>query len=172
MDPQEIYPLLVNPKTKEPYLQLPEPFSNIIITPVRPDSDPQEILPILNDPRVHIWLTGASFPHELHHAQATVNKRKAASERVLEELRAPESEGIDEPKGPTGLKLVSGCPVTAIREVKEDGTDVYIGNVGCMRSDYYHILDPDEAKRLTDINRVRKIGDPDIIWHMGSESPH
>lgn len=46
---------------------------------------------------------------------------KANSDKIFEELESARED-------PT-LKIVDGCPVRAIREVKEDGTDVFIGDI-------------------------------------------
>lgn len=165
--------MLLNPVTNEPYLPLEEPFHNIIITPPRPDTDAEAIVPTFNDPRVHTWCPGTKIPYTLEHAANWIKLCKKKSDSIFEELRRVESDNeqeLEHQKGPTGLKLVSGCPVRIIREVKEDGNDVYIGNVGCMRNDYWHIVDRDEAARLTEVNYARKLGDPEILWHMGGAS--
>lgn len=51
----QLHPLEVNPQTGEPFLQLPSPHENIIITPIRLTDKPA-IIDILNDYRVVQWL--------------------------------------------------------------------------------------------------------------------
>lgn len=50
-----LQPLQVNPRTHEPFLQLPSPFECIIITPPR-DADKASVAEILSDPRVNLCL--------------------------------------------------------------------------------------------------------------------
>jgi hypothetical protein len=52
---RQLHPLQINPKTGEPFLQLPSPHEHIIITPLRL-TDKSAIIDILNDKAVNDWL--------------------------------------------------------------------------------------------------------------------
>jgi hypothetical protein len=62
-------PLELNDRTGEPFLRLPAPFQNIIITPPRSEDVPS-IVRALNDPRVYKTLSGPPFPYLEEHATA------------------------------------------------------------------------------------------------------
>ncbi len=63
----------------------------------------------------------------------------------------------------------SGCPVQSIREEKENGEEVYIGEVRLARTTYFNILDGEEAKRLEKVNSEKPVGDPEIEWAFGGK---
>lgn len=63
--------------------------------------------------------------------------------------------------------LLSAPPIKAIREVKEDGTEVYIGNVALIRKIYRDVEDEQERERLKGLNYAMPPGDPKIIWSLG-----
>lgn len=44
----------------------------------------------------------------------------------------------------------SGTPVSAIREVQPDGTELWIGDIGFIRSSYHEVEDETERERLVD----------------------
>lgn len=55
-----------NAVTQEPYLRLPEPHSNIIITPHRVDQAEETVLrltELLNDHRIYQWLETTPVPY-------------------------------------------------------------------------------------------------------------
>jgi hypothetical protein len=143
-----------NASTGEPFLRLPAPFTNIIITPVRM-SDVAPSVEIMNDPFVFKWM-GGSTPYTADRAEAWLKKVKAQTDAAVDELH-----GAAEPH------VVSGCPVRHIREEREDGTDVYIGDVGLVRSSWTEVLDVEERVRFVAENDARAAGDPDIAWHVG-----
>ncbi|KAF8166547.1 hypothetical protein K438DRAFT_1774990 [Mycena galopus ATCC 62051] len=143
-----------NPTTREPFLRLPAPFSNYIITPPRM-SDVAQSVEIMNDPFVFKWM-GRSTPYTADNAEAWLTKVKAQANAAAEELR-----GVSEPHP------VSGCPVRHIREEQADGTDLFIGDVGLARSSWSEVLDAEERARLVAENNARPAGDPEIVWHVG-----
>ncbi|KAF7353946.1 N-acetyltransferase domain-containing protein [Mycena venus] len=57
------------------------------------------------------------------------------------------------------------CPVRSIRELKGDGTDVYIGNIAFKRCNWWEVQGP-ERDRLMAENIVRPTGDTGIIWQV------
>ncbi|KAJ6543559.1 GNAT domain-containing protein [Mycena vulgaris] len=146
-----------NAVTGEPFLRLPPPFANIIITPPRM-SDVEPSVEILNDPAVAMWMGPmgpGSEPYTAARAEPWLTKVKAETDVVVQELHST-------PGGP-----FTGCPVRHIREVREDGTDVFIGDVGLARSRWSEVLDADERARLVAENNARAAGDPAIVWHVG-----
>lgn len=161
MPGSQLYPLEINPQTGEPFLRLPAPNDNIILTAPRM-SDARSLAPIINDPRVSIWLEGPPIPYRDEYAEEWLAHIVKQSEDILAELR--EEEGLN-PDGP--LKLVGGCPVRHIREVLPDGTDIYLGDIGINRAQMEEVLDPDERKKAVEANNEKAVGDPSIVWTFG-----
>ncbi|EGN99512.1 hypothetical protein SERLA73DRAFT_179555 [Serpula lacrymans var. lacrymans S7.3] len=162
MSHSQLYPLEINSATGEPFFRLPSPNDNIIITPPRA-KDEQAVVPILNDPGVYQWLEGPPFPYTPEHAASWIPLIVNAAKAVLDELK--EEECVN-PGGP--LKAVGDCPVRMIREVKKDGTDVYIGDIGFRRCLYEDVLDPKERKEVIAANDRKEVGDPTICWSIGN----
>ncbi|KAI6153793.1 hypothetical protein BKA82DRAFT_4094071 [Pisolithus tinctorius] len=161
MTHSQLYPLEVNPATAEPFLRLPQPNENIIITPPRL-SDAQCFPPILNDPHVGQWLEGPPIPYTDEHAAEWIQIITQQSKAILDELTAEDT------LRPGGyLKLVGGCPVRHIREVLPDGTDVYLGDIDIGRAPFEEILDPEERRKQVEINESKPLGDPSIVWTFG-----
>jgi len=71
------------------------------------------------------------------------------------------------PDGP--LKVVDSCPVRSIREVKADGTDVFLGDIGVDRCANEELDDDnaDKENSLVDANMAKQTGDPSIVWTIG-----
>lgn len=101
------------------------------------------------------------------HAEAFFAKAQALSDAVLTELNA--SKGVEIPL------VVGHCPVNAIREVKEDGEDAYLGDISLRRCTDLRLLgalvddhtDDEGKNRLASQNSRRNVGDPEIIWTIG-----
>jgi hypothetical protein len=144
-----------NTTTGEPFLRLLAPHSNIIITPPRM-SDVEPSVAILNGPAVAPWM-GSRMPtgYPAEKAQTWLAKIKEETDEVVGELQST-------PDGP-----FSGCPVRHIREVQEDGSEVFIGDVVLGRSGFTHVLDAEERSRLVAENNARAVGDPDVVWNVG-----
>ncbi|KAJ7483175.1 GNAT domain-containing protein [Mycena latifolia] len=142
--------------TGEPFLRLPAPFTNIIITPPRM-SDVEPSLAILKNRAVSIWMGPpmSTIEYTAARAETWLAKVKQETDAALQEVQSA-------PNGP-----FSGCPVRHIREVQEDGTDVFIGDIGLGRSAWPEVLDANEKARLVAENNARVAGDPDIVWHVG-----
>ncbi|KAG6890041.1 hypothetical protein C0995_012498 [Termitomyces sp. Mi166 len=163
MENAQFCPLEVNPNTGEPFLRL-RSHKNIILTPPRPE-DALSYIPNMNDPRVYEWLGSPPFPFLLEHAEAMYEKFKVIWDFCQAELEAAR----ESPE----LVLVGNCPVRAIREVLEDGSDVFLGDIGITRAkDGKLLAPPDEtddenAARYVEINMSLPAGDPNITWSVG-----
>ncbi|KAH9937339.1 acyl-CoA N-acyltransferase [Fomitopsis serialis] len=154
-----MHPLQVNPTTGEPYLRLPSPHSNIIVTPPRM-SDVDASVRELNDRKVVDWLIGPPYPYLPSHAEEWVATAKQASDAILADLQR------DEPnKARSPLKFVGGCPVHRLREVGEDGTDTFVGDISFRRCAFPH--EGEEQSVRCEENAARAVGDPSIVWCVG-----
>jgi len=160
MTPQ-LHSLEVNSQTGEPFLRLPAPHQNIIITPAR-EGDQSVLLQHLNDPDIHKWLEGPPVPYLSEDANSWIPLIKEQSDAILEYLRKCEE---DFPNGP--LQFVNDCPVRHLREVKEDGTDILIGDIGFRRGPFEEVLDKVERKRMQEENACKQVGDPTIQFAVG-----
>jgi RimJ/RimL family protein N-acetyltransferase len=148
-DKAKLFPLQLNEATGEPYLQLPSPHERIRITPIR-QSDVEMAKTYLNDPRVYEYLAGPPFPYTEEHANGWISRSKSNSDAVFDEIMQ-------------GNKFVGGCPVRSIRELQEDGTEVFIGDIGIDReSPNAPWVDADDAENMN-----KKAGDPTIMWSIG-----
>ena len=92
--------------------------------------------------------------------------KRNATEEILKELE-------DAKDDPT-LKIVKGCPVGCLREVKEDGSDVFIGRLDITPCLYGELMGPDgvdweNKKKLEDENNSLKAGDARIVWCFGGK---
>ena len=87
-------------------------------------------------------------------------------EETLKELE-------DEKDNPT-LKMVKRCPVSFLREVKEDGTEVFIGSLAIHTNVHGELMNPDgvdweNKKKWEEENNKLEAGDPRIIWCFGGK---
>ena len=66
-----------------------------------------------------------------------------------------------------------------IREVQEDGSDVFIGDMGFMRCPNGELMGPDglldkvnweNKAKMEEENNALAVGDPKIIWSIGGEN--
>jgi len=145
--------LQVDPTTGEVFLRLPAPHENVIITPPR-DSDAVDIALILNDPRVYKNLIGPPLPYRPHHAEEWLRTTKDKSDKILEDLRE-------------GKMVVDGCPVQHIREVRSDGTDLFLGDLSVSRNGWPEVTDEELRENMTKENLEKPVGDPSIVWTLG-----
>ncbi|KAJ7782405.1 acyl-CoA N-acyltransferase [Mycena maculata] len=153
MSSLQFSPLEINPQTGEPFLRLPTPHDNIILTPPR-TSDAVAIVDIMNDPDVYPWLGRPKMPYLFEDAQNLVQELMQASEKVIKVLGEA-----------TAPQFVEDCPVRSIREVKGDGTDVYLGNITFKRCSWWEVQGA-QREQLIEQNTIRPAGDPNIIWQV------
>lgn len=161
MSESQFHPLKFNDKTREPYLRLPAPYDNIILTPPRM-SDAPAVVSNMMDPRVYVWLEGPPHPYLPQDAESWLTKIKAGTDLVIEELQRA---SIDKPDGP--LVLVNDSPVRAIREIQADGSELFLGDITILRERYPDIEDLETKQALVKPNVQRKLGDPEIVWCFG-----
>jgi RimJ/RimL family protein N-acetyltransferase len=136
----------------EYYLPIPCHHSNLRLTPYRPDSDGDVQILHLNNPLVYQNISGPPFPFLREHAEEWNTNELARSLELLNALGR-------------GEKYVDGCPVRAIREVQEDGSQILIGDIQVGR-------EANEAPWLTEDeknNDSKPAGDPTIVWSLGCE---
>lgn len=163
MSSPQLHPLLLDPKTGEPYLRLPSPHDNIIITPPRL-TDAPAILRNMTDPAVYTMLSGPPFPYLPSHADHWLNIIKTECDNVLRELLAGE-------QAPGGQLITVGVsPVRILREVQEEGTQLLIGDLGILRCPHGDVVDEHVRDVICKENQDRQVGDPDIVWCIGSVS--
>ncbi|KAG6916193.1 hypothetical protein DXG01_008075 [Tephrocybe rancida] len=155
----QLLPLEVNSTTGEPFLRVSHPHNHdIIITPPRLH-DVDAVVAALNDPRVYRWMTGPPLPYQPEHGLSWLSEQMEEAEQFLRHL--------EEPVGASEiLKPALGCPVRIIREVKEDGTDIYLGFLGIYRSERKEILDVGKRAAVLADDARKKAGDPTILWDI------
>ncbi|OJA13094.1 hypothetical protein AZE42_09332 [Rhizopogon vesiculosus] len=157
----QFHPLEVNPETGEPFLRLPAPHQSIIITPPR-EGDQSTLMQYFNDPAIFGWIDGSPVPFLPEHADFWVPFVKGQSDAILEYLKKSEEEF---PNGP--LQFMDDCPVRCLREVKENGTDVLIGDIAFRRGPFEEVLDGVERKQMQEENASKQAGDPTIQFAVG-----
>ncbi|KAJ7194738.1 acyl-CoA N-acyltransferase [Mycena pura] len=154
MPNSQLRPLEINPATGEPFLRLLG-HENIIVTPPRL-SDAQFIVPILDDARVYPWLNGPPHPYLLEHAEEWLSRVIPLSDKLLAELEAARDDPVP--------KIVDGCPVRIIREVVDDSTDIFLGDIGIDLAEQPWELEG--TGRTGQGTPRRDLEDPDI-WTFG-----
>lgn len=114
---------------------------------------------------IHLLNSKGDTKHA-EHAEAWYNKIKPSSDAVLAELEAA--------KDKTELITVDLCPLRAIREVLDNGEDVYLGDIGFTRLGDGKLLGPPGVEVSTELapryaaeNAERVVGDRDIVWTIG-----
>lgn len=105
--------------------------------------------------------------------QATeyLEKAKHTSDQSLNLLREAQSQSKQEPI------MVNACPVECIREVRPDGSMVFIGGIWCKRcergeflgSQGPKVVEWEHREELREDNETLELGDPDIIWTIKGE---
>ncbi|KAK0208667.1 hypothetical protein DFS33DRAFT_1451579 [Desarmillaria ectypa] len=162
MENRQLYPLEVN-SHGEPFLRL-KAHPNIILTPPRL-TDASALMKVLNDEHVCKWLKSPPYPYLQEHADSWLAHIKSLSDKLLDEL--------DSARNEASPRIVGDCPVSYIREVKEDGKDTFIGNVTIIRCPWMDLtscseISQREKDRLLAENVSRPAGDPMIVWTIGS----
>lgn len=147
------HPLEIHSETDEPFLRLAAPHDRIIITPPR-IADVGPLVVILNDPRVYHWMSGPPNPYRLEDGMEWITGQIEETNAILQDLQGERK------------AFALGCPVRIIREMKDDGTDEYLGFIGLYRSERGDVIDHAERRRILDDDGKREAGDPDIVWDL------
>ncbi|RJE27605.1 acetyltransferase [Aspergillus sclerotialis] len=166
-------PVYFNSRSKEPYLRLPAPHSNIILTSHNLEHSEETyatLIETLNDPRVYPWLEGPPYPYSREDAERWVNSVYNENKGVLESLRAEFSEGSMEAR-----KFYDVSPFSCIREVVEEDPvngdpirDVFIGTIGLTRYSFYEYpCGSEERAEAQRNNNALPAGDEKIVWGIG-----
>ena len=170
-----------NPLTEEPYLQLAAPFSDIIITPHRLneiEKTSTQLVAILNDPRVYIWLEGPPYPFQLEDGQAWVERNCRETEKVIATLQVEHAGNLHRQENIAQFdtpKSFDVCPFTCIRKVTERDLatgaplrDIVIGDMTIKRHTF-HELPQGSKERAEAQERNGKLpaGDQNIVWGIG-----
>lgn len=173
-------PIHWNPLPNEPYLRLPAPHTNIILTPGRlsqADQTCTALVQILNDPLVYPWLEGPPYPYLHSHGVEWVEKECAANAETLSDLRREHqgSNTSSRAESQPQTRYHDIFPFSNIREVVSrdaDGNplqDVLIGDVSLRRYSFYEYpygsAERAEAQR---VNNELPAGDGRIVWGLGS----
>ncbi|KAJ7455935.1 hypothetical protein B0H11DRAFT_2200218 [Mycena galericulata] len=114
----------------------------------------------LNDERVYHWLSNPPFPYLPERADRSLNKAKQGSDLLLAELEAARED--PEPK------IVDDCPVGSIREVKEDGTEIFLGSIEFSLAEQPWELEGTD--RYSQRTAKRDPNDPDIWTGIMSDA--
>ena len=69
------------------------------------------------------------------------------------------------------LKAVGEFPVRALREIQEDGSDIFIGDIGISRCGYGELMDLngvdwENASERKKFNDSLELGNPSILWSI------
>lgn len=176
-----------HPLTKEPYLRLPEPHSNIIITPHRRDQLDETVLRLvglLNDPRIYQWLESTPYPYLREHGEQWVKDSCKEIEQVLSTLQGELAENKDSyssdhatTDAQSQRTFFDVCPFTCIREVltadAETGAplkDILIGDIKLGRYTFYELgLASEERVEAQRKNNSLPAGDEKIAWTLGGK---
>ncbi|KAH8891951.1 hypothetical protein GQ53DRAFT_746413 [Thozetella sp. PMI_491] len=154
-------------RSNEPFLRLPPPYQNIILTPPR-KSDGPRVVECLNDPKVYTSLLGPPFPYTHQNFEFWYNSiEKQCAEGLKQYL---EVKGGMDGSGEQGKrKWANACPVRIIREVNpETGAQEFIGDLGIDRHGYSGET-KDQQDKLRELNYSYEDGDERIDWDIGGK---
>ncbi|KAG8896277.1 hypothetical protein FRB99_008963, partial [Tulasnella sp. 403] len=156
------------------YLPVPAPFGpHIRITPPHftnvadienPSSDLSRLVHLLKQLEIYIWLVGPASQYTKEHGVRWLTARKAEYEQVIWDM-----EFIVAASDPLAgrNKFVSNSSVRFIRERRDDGTDVLLGNIMICQSVFREVKDGDERERKVRENAERSVGDPNTTHSFG-----
>lgn len=158
----------IDPTNNEPYIRLPAPHDNIRITPPRiMDADP--LVQMLNDPKIYPFLSNPVFPVTQQHGVEFITRVKAKCEEIF--YREVQSRLRDSISGSDaqleGGFAVSGDIVESLREIQDDGTELYLGGLTLRRPGFSEVQDKFQRQILKDENDSKPPGDPSIVWAFG-----
>ena len=82
---------------------------------------------------------------------------------------------LNEAKHDVELIVTESCPVRFLREVKDDGTEQFIGDIGFFRYNRGELMGAEGTidwsikAEWEEKNRSLPLGDPSIIWALGGK---
>lgn len=151
-------PIEYNSQTSEPFIRLPPPHHNIILTPPRPGpADEDALVAALNDPQVYIkFLSTPPLPFLREHATEYIANSVEDCDRLLQEWDS-------------GSGFVDGCPFRCIREEStEDGDDdVLIGDITFFRYEFPPGSEGEGQEKAQERNKNLAAGNTDLLWGVG-----
>ena len=113
--------------------------------------------------------SGLPFPHLPEHAESWLGSVKEKSDALISALEGnPDDKNVATNKD-TGLMILSGCPVSSIRELQDDGSDIFLGSLDITRCTRFDYLLDKEREALVEQNLRFAVGDSRIIWEIGCE---
>ncbi|ETS84430.1 hypothetical protein PFICI_02455 [Pestalotiopsis fici W106-1] len=162
-------PLEFDPsRSYEPFLRLPTPHENIIITPPR-KSDGPRVVECLNDAKVCNTLNGPPFPYTYKDFEFWYDKiEKDCKKGLQEHLEMTGTTNVGEGTGQR--KWTGAVPVRSIREVDPaTGAQEFIGDVGFDRQGYQGdtSMTLEQQKERRELNESYEAGDERIEWDFG-----
>jgi hypothetical protein len=153
-----------------PFIRLPAPNENIIITPSR-YSDGDAVIKLLSDPRVYMNLAGPPYPYGQEEWDGWFPILEKASKDTLAEWLEVEKSRKEGGHGRKWVTGARGAPVSAIREVDPvTGEQRFIGSIDATRKNWLFYAVTEENKRKQEANDALEAGDPRIQWDLGCKS--
>jgi hypothetical protein len=155
-------PIEYNSQTSEPFIRLPPPHQNIILTPPRPGlADEDALVAALNDPQVYVkFLSTPPLPFLREHATEYIARSVEDCDRLLREWDA-------------GSGFVDGCPFRCIREESteadddDDDDDVLIGDITFFRYEFPPGSEGEDQEKAQERNKNLAAGNTDLLWGVG-----
>lgn len=154
--------LQIDPTSGEPYIQLPEPYASIRITPPRTD-DGEAQAKMMNNPAAAYNFANMPYPYSEKDAMEFIDILRAVAGGVLAKFKDHIASGAA-----VSSFVAAEAPVQFLREVLPDGTDVFVGNVVLWRSRYKEVEDLTVRAKLASENVGKPVGDPSIEWTICS----
>lgn len=155
-----------NRHTPEPFLRLPPPHDNFIITlPRSAEEDAPHLVRTYNDPAVAKWLQAPPFPYTSEDAESwldIIGKKYQGAWNEFQDLQ--ERQQKQDGSEIKVQRFVSEPPVQTIREALPDGVEVWIGGLEIERHGFEEVLDTEMREELVRRNEERPVGDKDIVW--------
>ena len=184
MSHSQLHPLKVHHETGEPYLTLRK-HPNVIVTPPRP-SDNERLAELLSDPRIYEQLASPPVPYLLGTYEPSIfgvsrclhPKTPEHADRHLAKV-IPKSkvilQALNSAQGQEQLISAEGCPVSSIREVREDGSELLIGDISIdtVQSRSRRFREDENGKFVEERNNAEQAaerkepGDGVVEWAIG-----
>jgi len=126
----------------------------------------EDSVPVLLEYALPLFCHRNALTRIAEDAEQWIGMNKPIRDSFFQELK--------DAQGSETLKLVNGAPIGYIREVKEDGSDVFIGNISIVRCAHGELMNTDNvdweraAQNKADNEKI-ELGDPNIIWSIGGE---